>query len=177
MTDTPQKLPYQLKPISSASIPEAIDRARQYRALGQAAEAESICLDILACDDNIDEAIVLLLLALTDQFEHGPADLLQRAMEQQSKLNDEYHRYYYEGIICERQCKALLHRAGLRARHAAYDFLRRAMHCYALAEKLRAKGNDETILRWNGCVRLLQRYPQLEPAESMHDSKHEPGLE
>ncbi len=159
----------QIKSITRDSIPAALQKAQQYRALGLGAEAESICLDILACDESNDEAIVLLLLALTDQFEKGPADLAQRANALLPKLKNQYEQFYYEGIICERRCKALIHQSGLRSRHHAYEFLQRAMYCYEQAEAIRPKGNDESILRWNACVRILQRYPYLEPNENNDD--------
>jgi len=160
---------HKIKKIIATSIPAALEKAQQYRALGQAFEAESICLDILICDPKVDEATILLLLSLTDQFEQGPADLQSRALSLLPKLKDDYERYYYEGIICERQCKALLHKSGLRSRHHAYDFLLRAMNCYAEAESLRPENNDETLLRWNTCVRLFTRYPYLEPAQDSTD--------
>lgn len=162
---------FTLKAIASSSIPAALEKAQQYRALGQGAEAESICLDILACDSHVDEAVVLLLLALSDQFETGPADLPSRALALLPDLQNDYERHYYEGIICERRCKALIHKFGLRSRHHAYDFLARAMQCYEQAEIIRPENNDESILRWNACVRILARYPYLEPSQ---DSK---GLE
>ena len=62
--------------------------------------------------------------------------------------------------------KALIHKSGLRSRHHAYDFLARAMHCYEQAEVIRPLDNDESILRWNACVRILARYPYLEPSEN-----------
>jgi len=30
------------------------------------------------------------------------------------------------------------------------------MRCFAEAEKIRPAGNDDSILRWNRCVRLLE---------------------
>ena len=45
----------------------------------------------------------------------------------------------------------------------AYDWLREAMSWYEKAEERRPAGNDESILRWNTCARLLARYPQLRP--------------
>jgi hypothetical protein len=38
------------------------------------------------------------------------------------------------------------------------------MALFAEAEQLRAPGNDEALLRWNTCVRLIQRH-QLTPPE------------
>jgi hypothetical protein len=37
------------------------------------------------------------------------------------------------------------------------------MGWYEKAEAMRPAGNDEAILRWNTCGRLLQRHPELTP--------------
>jgi hypothetical protein len=43
-----------------------------------------------------------------------------------------------------------------------------AMHCFQEAEKIRPPENDDAILRWNRCARLLQTLPvtdqEAEPA-------------
>jgi hypothetical protein len=36
-----------------------------------------------------------------------------------------------------------------------------AMRCFAEAEKIRPAGNDDSILRWNRCVRLLESRPDF----------------
>ena len=38
----------ELKPLSNEAIPAALEKAKRYRLLNEPAEAESICLDILA---------------------------------------------------------------------------------------------------------------------------------
>jgi hypothetical protein len=45
---------------------------------------------------------------------------------------------------------------------------------YEMAESLRPAGNDEAILRWNACARLLARNPELQPRI---DEPAAPGLE
>ena len=59
---------FQLKPISKESIPAAIEKAERYRLLDEPNLAESICLDILEADPQNAKAIIILLLAITDQF-------------------------------------------------------------------------------------------------------------
>jgi hypothetical protein len=61
----------ELKPLSKEAIPAALEKAVRYRLLNEPAEAESICLDVLQADPDNQEAIVTLLLALTDRFEKG----------------------------------------------------------------------------------------------------------
>ena len=40
--------------------------------------------------------------------------------------------------------------------------MRDAMEYFEKAEAIRPSGNDDSILRWNTCVRLIERY-KLEP--------------
>ena len=63
----------ELKKLSAAAIPAALVKAERYRLLNEPEEAESICLDVLAVDPANQKALIMLLLALTDQFlrEHG----------------------------------------------------------------------------------------------------------
>ena len=35
------------------------------------------------------------------------------------------------------------------------------MECFEKAEKIRPQGNDDAVLRWNRCLRLLQSLPEL----------------
>jgi hypothetical protein len=154
----------QLKPLSPAAIPGALARVERYRLLGEPGEAESICLDILAVEPANREALIGLILALTDQFA-GELGLVDRATGVWSQLTDPYERAYYGGIICERKAKALLRQNTIGSTRAAVLALKEALACYQRAEPLRAVGNDDAILRWNACVRLLERYPAAVPEE------------
>jgi hypothetical protein len=46
-----------------------------------------------------------------------------------------------------------------------YHWLREAMACYEQAEPLRAPGDDDAILRWNTCARLIHRHAPVRPPE------------
>lgn len=155
-----------IKPISKDAIPTALQRAERYRLLNEPEEAESICLDILEVDPQHREARIALLLALTDQFqEHGAHAAEQRARSLLEGMSD-YERAYYGGLICERKAKAVLARNYPRSRYDAHEWLHEAMALYEEAEKLRAPGNDEAILRWNTCARLIERHRlESRPAE------------
>lgn len=59
---------YELKRISSSSIPSALQKAERYRIINDPSSAESICLDVLEVDPRNQEALVTLLLAITDQL-------------------------------------------------------------------------------------------------------------
>jgi tetratricopeptide (TPR) repeat protein len=152
-----------LKPISAELIPSALERALRYRLLNEPLEAESICLDVLKIDPENQEALVTLLLSLTDQFDEDLAAAVKEARAVLPRFKDEYSRLYYDGVICERQAKANLKRGGVGAHYVAYDWFVQAMDCYERAEKIRPPGNDEAVLRWNTCARILMRHAELAP--------------
>ena len=143
-----------LKSISRAGIAEAISKAELYRFLNEPGEAESICRDILAVEPDHQAAMRLLALSITDQFTGGPADRHSESESIFQGLKDPYERLYYTGIVHERRAKALL-RSGARP-HTVVILFEEAMTCFEHAEKIRPSGNDDAILRWNRCVRLLQ---------------------
>lgn len=158
----------ELKALSSEAIPKALERAERYRLLSEPEDAESICLDILEIAPDNQPALELLLLSRTDQLDGGDPRTLERARRVLPRLASEYDRCYYGGLICERQAKRLLHRRGQRGHEAAYDWLRYALEEYEQAIELRAAGDDEAILRWNTCVRLMKRHGlQASPRESI----------
>jgi hypothetical protein len=51
-------------------------------------------------------------------------------------------------------------RSGYSA-HILLPLIEDAMKYFAEAEKIRPPGNDDSILRWNRCVRLLQSQPDF----------------
>ena len=77
------------------------------------------------------------------------------------QLDAEYDRAYYTGIVIERETRAYLERKNV-VRSAAYDGFRHAMEWYERAEQLRPPQNDDAVLRWNSCVRAIER-ERLEP--------------
>ena len=148
---------FQLKPISKESIPAAIEKAERYRLLDEPNLAESICLDILETDPQNAKALVILILAITDQFNSLASGDVNRARLLLSRLPSEYEKNYYAGIISEREGTVLLNR--VKGGHVAvYEWLREAMDYYEKAEALRPPGNDDAILRWNTCARLIMRH-------------------
>jgi len=162
----------ELKPITREGIPAALQKAERYRLLNDSAAAESICLDVLEIDPDNQEAIVSLLLAITDQFIEEMGEGVRRAREVLPRITDEYERTYYSGIICERRARAQLHRGSLGSAEVASEGFREAMRWYERAEPMRPKGNDEAILRWNTCARMLGRHERVHvPGE------YEPALE
>lgn len=143
-----------LKPISKAGIAEAIAKAEVYRYLNEPGEAESICRDILAVEPDNQAAARLLGLSLTDQFKGDMSDRYQEAENLFSALANDYERIYHCGLLHERKAKAQL-RAG-RPLHTVLPIFEEAMEYFEKAEKIRPLNNDDSILRWNRCVRILQ---------------------
>jgi tetratricopeptide (TPR) repeat protein len=160
---------FELKPLSREGIPAALEKAIRYRLLNEPGEAESICHDVLRIDPENQEALVTLLLALTDRFGKSYAVEATHAQELLPRLRDPYERAYYAGIIAERRAKALLHRGNHGSGHAAYECLREAMTCYEKAEELRPAGNEDALLRWNACARIIMRNKLTERSEERID--------
>ena len=154
---------FALKPISRDSLDGALAKAERYRLLNEPTEAESICRDILEVAPANREARISLILALTDEF---PQDdrAFASAMTETASLESAYDRAYYGGIAWERRAKAL-HDAGRPGSSGrVYDWIVKALGLFEEAERLRPAGNDDPILRWNACVRFLERHKSLKPA-------------
>jgi hypothetical protein len=163
-----------LKPISRDSIPRAIQKAERYRLLNQSWAAESICLDILEIEPENQQVLVMLVLALTDLHSGVAASGVMRAKDYLSRIRDDYQRSYYSGVVAERRGQALFASGGMGSGGMAYESLREAMGWYAKAEAIRPPGNDDSILRWNTCVRVLSGNSHLAPAA---DTGYEPVFE
>lgn len=147
---------FELKTLSADAIPAALEKAERYRLLNEPAEAESICVDVLKVAPDNQQAIVTLLLAITDRFsrDYGVSDT--QAKELLGRLTGEYERAYYSGILYERRAKRKLAQGG-HASSWAYDLFREAMTCYEKAEAVRPPENDDALLRWNTCARIIER--------------------
>jgi hypothetical protein len=154
---------FELKRLSAAALPRALERAEHYRLLNEPWAAESICLDILAVEQGHQLALKVLLLARCDQFTHDTGGAVQRAKDLLPLLTSEYERAYYAGLILERRAKARMDQRAPGAGFVAYEWLREAMGWYEKAEALRPAGNDDALLRWNTCARMLNETPGIVP--------------
>ena len=153
---------FTLKRLTKAGIGAALKKAERYRLLNEPEHAESICLDSLEVEPSNQEALHNLILSIADQFAISGAARPRRALECAALIQDEYQRLYLTGLIHEREGRALLKRP-MGSRAAAYECFRAAMEAYEEAESIRPEGIDDTILRWNSCVRIIER-ESLEPA-------------
>lgn len=165
---------FRLKPISREAIPSATQKAERYRLINESWAAESICRDILEIDPANQQALVILVLALTDQLASGHAGVMRAVEETLPRITDPYQRAYYTGIASERSGQAHLLRGGMGSGGMAYDALKDAMSWYEKAEAIRPAGNDDAILRWNTCARLINSNSQLTPSV---EPAYEPALE
>ncbi|HUE73444.1 MAG TPA: hypothetical protein VMP01_21375 [Pirellulaceae bacterium] len=153
-----------LKSIPEMAIGAALDKALRYRLLNEPLEAESICLDMLAVDPDNQQALVTMLLAITDLFEEEYVDAFHRAKAVLPRLAGQYERAYYEGVIHERWGKAQASRKVPST--AVSGWYLHAMHCFERAEALAPPDNPDAILRYNTCVRMFERIAEVEaPAE------------
>ena len=155
---------FELKTLSPEAVSRALARAERYRLLNEPGEAVSICLDALRVEPHNQAALTTMLLALTEQFDHDAACVAE-AWEIVARLSDEYERTYYSGLVQERRAKAQLRHATPGCGPRAYEWLREAMNWYEKAEAIRPAANDDALLRWNACARLIMHDHRLVPAE------------
>lgn len=163
-----------LKPLSKEAIPAALDKAVRYRLLNEPLQSESICLDILAAEPGHQKALKTLILALTDQFDSRLTQGIQDIRELLPQLESGYARAYYEGIAFERRANAQHSTGAPGCGQLAYEGLMSALACYEKAIELRAAGNDEAVLRWNACKRVMHRFHEIQPP---HEDNFHPLLE
>ena len=149
---------FELKRLTPDGIARAMQTVERYRLLNEPWQAESICRDVLRADPGNQEALVMMLLCLTDQFGRRRSVQITQAQEVVPKLADEYERAYYSGMICERWGKARLREN--ESGSAGLDWLKEAMRWYEKAEALQPAHNEDAVLRWNACARMLDRHEE-----------------
>lgn len=160
----------ELKPIAKESIPRALEKAERYRLLNEPFLAESICLDVLAIAPDDQRALISYVLSLADQVASTPGRILQLAEAAIQRMTSEYDRLYYAGILHERRAKAILGSALHGARSAAWEHIHEAMALYERANAIQTDDtNDDAVLRFNTCVRLIQAHELTEPAHHPTD--------
>lgn len=155
---------FKLRTLSREAIPIALEKADRYRLLKEPLEAQSICRDILEIDPQNQQALVTLFLALTDSFKQQLNPAFQQAEELLRQLGDQFCKAYYGGIICERRAKVHFERREPGSGQLAYEWFRKAMALYDQALNSCSPGNQDALLRWNTCARVLMQNPQLVPS-------------
>ncbi|MEZ5347364.1 MAG: hypothetical protein R2681_17595 [Pyrinomonadaceae bacterium] len=146
---------FELKKISHEAIPSAIEKAKHYRLLNEPGAAESICRDVLETDPDNQEALITIVLAMSDRLQKDYVVGSSGIQDYLSKIAGEYESAYYSGIVFERRAKAMLHKGVPGSDSTAYELFSQAMKWFEKAESVRPEGNDDAILRWNGCARMI----------------------
>ncbi len=159
---------FELKTLSREAIPAALEKAVRYRLLNEPEQAESICEDVLRLEPDNQEALATLILAMTDRFDAARPAAPDAARKLLPRLRGEYDREYYAGLIAERKGIAWLRSGKYHAGEAAFECFRQGMAHFERAEAVRPPANDDALLRWNSCARMIMNHPDVAPA-------HEPA--
>jgi hypothetical protein len=153
----------ELKPIKPEATSSALEKAKRYRLLNEPDETESICLDILAINPGHQETLITLVLALTDKFvDAGLNPAYDTARKMISQLDSTYCQSYYTGIVYERRAKFHYKQGGPGSAAVAYDWFAKAMAAYDEALAGCDPDNQDALLRWNSCVRFINRHQELQ---------------
>ncbi len=158
----------ELHKIHPEAVDHSLEKARQYRSLLEPEMAISICLDIFAVDKNHQPALIVYILALTDSLaKSGMKKPDKFILDAIKRLDTKYNRFYYEGIFYERKARGLIAHHTM-SKSFAYRLLLDAMACYEKAEKLSDSANDDAVLRYNSCARVIEN-EHLEPRQDIDD--------
>jgi hypothetical protein len=155
----------ELKSLHPEAIPAALEKAHRYRLLNEPEQAESICEDVLRIEPENQQALATLILALTDRFHDQRPTSPAAARALLPRLHGEYERHYYAGLISEREGIARLRSHKQRYGPAAYACFQQAMAHFEKAEAVRPSANDDALLRWNHCARMINNNSDVAPEQ------------
>lgn len=157
----------ELKPLQLEAISAALKKAERYRLLNEPEQAESICLDILSSEPEHQEAMITLLLALTDKFRSGQLNpAYNQAHEILDTLEGSFNQSYYRGVIYERRAKLHLKQGSPNSGIVAYNWFVKAMEAFNQALVTDDPKNQDAVLRWNSCARILNGNPDVKADDS-----------
>lgn len=149
------KYMFELKNLHNEAVPAALEKAKHYRLLNEPGAAQSICLDVLQVEPENQDALITIVLSMSDRFGKDYSVSDTQIKDYLARIKDEYQRAYYTGIVYERRGKAALNKKLPGSDSTAYEFFVQAMDWFERAESIRPAGNDDAILRWNGCARII----------------------
>lgn len=156
-----------LKTIKPEAVASALKMAKRYRMLNEPDEAESICQDILAVNPGHQEALIIMLLALTDKFNDSGLDpAFDKALAVVDNLDTAYCKAYYKGIVFERRAKFHLKQGGPGTGSIAHEWFVRAMESFGQAMEGCDPDNQDAVLRWNSCARIINSHPDVQPDDA-----------
>lgn len=153
---------FELKKLSPRGVERALDKVERYRLLNEPWEAESICRDVLETDPANQDALVSLVLAMTDQLDQERAPSVSDIQALLPRLEGEYQQEYYGGIVCERKGTSILKQGAAGCGPLVYDWLRKAMAHFERAEELAPPENEDAVVRWNTCARLIMTHDHVQ---------------
>ncbi len=157
----------ELKTLKPEAVASALEMAKRYRLLNEPDEAESICMDILAVEPDHQDALITLLLAVTDKFtESGLQPNFEKSREIVDKLSSAYCKSYYTGIIFERRAKYHLKLGAPKSGNVAHAWFVKALQAYGEALAGCDPDNQDAVLRWNSCARFVNNHPDVKPDDS-----------
>lgn len=157
-----------LKTIKPEAVSSALEMAKGYRLHNEPDEAESICLDILAVDSDNQDALITMLLAVTDKFAEGSLQPnFEKAREIVARLSSAYCKSYYTGIIFEARAKYHLKLGAPRSGNVAHAWFVKAMAAYGEALAGCDPDNQDAVLRWNSCARFINNHPDVKPDDDI----------
>ena len=165
---------FELKPLTPAGIERALGKIERYRFLNEPWEAESICRDVLHVDPDNQAAVIFLILSIADQFAEWGGPSVDDARALLPRIESAYDRAYYAAMICEKKGAAILRRDVTGTGPVVHQWLTEAMSHYEEAEGIRPEGNDDSLVRWNTCARLIMLHDHVHPAPVL---EREPLLE
>ena len=158
---------FELKHLSKDDIPAALEKAKHYRLLNEPSAAQSICLDVLEVEPDNQEALVIIVLAMSDRLDrdYNVGDS-QEIKDYLSRISDAAERAYYTGIVYERRAKAYLKKNATGSESTVFELFRQAMNCFEKAED--SPRSADAKLRWNQCARIIMSN-KLAPQEKSFD--------
>ena len=162
---------FDLKPLSTNAIPAALAKAERYRLLNEPMQAASICEDVLRVEpDNARRP------------RRADPGAVGRVRRRRAGRRDDPGAHAAAGLADRLRARLLRRHPRRTARRwpssstapsapsfTAYDGLREAMEWFEKAEAVRPADNDDAILRWNACARVLMRNPHLQARADERD--------
>ena len=67
--------------------------------------------------------------------------------------------------MCERRAHAHLHQRTPGSGNLVYNLLREAMEFFEQAGQVRPANNDDAVLRWNTCARVIMKHDHIQPLD------------
>ena len=124
--------------------------------LNEPGEAESICLDILETDPENQPALITLLLALTDRFSkgYGVSDTQANHCSRGSRANTSAPttRGFWPSAGPRRNS-----RRDTPGPVITPTMIVRSDAAVREGRNVRPPGNDDALLRWNTCARMMAK--------------------